>query len=1469
MRKKERTDLYFDLSHCPAGAKFTLQAGGGVSHPLTAFKDAPEKMTGHMKKNVLLAMMPEDQRSRISHFVEDAQMDSEVVSVRRVVYPSMDNHPLPEIAMVFVHVPRTHQKRAILHHCCKNSERSLPMLMAYYNIGADNLSAMKSQDLHLLADQIKPPYETAKSMIFYHPEIGSVNPVVVKNVFDYHIKYTQDFQDLVEYIQTHSSESGEPWYQKKWTTWLNPDTGKEEAMPANTNAVFKDGKKMNWPINPDTGKSGIPIYDLTDEHSYDGNGKGVLGAAQPVIFQVLRDTKNDELFNGQLWTKQNGTTQNVKTDVSPDQVTTVMDSDAGGQASAKGFTIKNKTSSYGLNLYPNQLSYDFDKRQISFPVKNWPNRYLGAYVEFFKSDGTKILRKDIKGWEHAMSISMMVMAAVFGDTLQPSGTENILDIISPGNQVFGIPFPTNPDTIQFLWPEDATRAEVLFGGLGAAAGFKDWDTGSDILGTVMTGLFCYGMTALCMALTVSGASTTIMQKIVKTTGTVIYAIAIGLGIIATIAGVVAWKTSTGKYILSKMSSSVLGLIFGNLDTIFKALKQLAEKIGPKIVQEVEIEMTEFVGGVAATTAEIATEEVVEETPYVGWALKVAAIAGNLASLTATTIECLASPATYKLEVLHTMNLNVTVNPDPAHGKQGISPVWPQVADHYLVQVTYPKGNNQEGGTTYTKTGPMPGKDLQGNDKPIALTFEKIPAGGKVEVTANIYSENDWLAGRWDSGWLNADPDREDQLNITGSIKENLVPLVPDTIYSQKQTLAYSDEKKHYWEVTRFSIDSSLSSTLDKSKVDNDLKKAFQAFGNFLSDKAVVTVVAPGSAWKIQDDGYGIAYTIQRKQMVIGNHQAVDELMVQNLTHQAPGIPEAIRDCASDGHRICQRMDLTINDKEYQLGYAWQASGQNLPRDYGKYPDNGQMYAFQSISTLGSPELSIIEPTRGFSNSACIAFDQFGLTPLFELDFLKYKDALNGSQTVPEGLVMEFARFSLTIPKTAQIKKISPDVAWDIFVPGQDPIFSLRTVTAVTDGKQEKVINTYSWPVPRLDNFFLDSRTYTPATPCYYLRGIQFKNGQSTFDYDSGKSWGCFENVTIKALAVHPHGYVIGADYEHHKLLTLRLPAEPVADKDAPIAMPLAGEGMREGLMDKPVALTITADGRILLLEQGNKRIQAFDVKGNPVSCFTVDQPCFAMDDSLITVLDSQASSTQLVQTFQTHVAPEMASLFSCTGDAVADLDQGKVDEALSNAFVLSGYVRKQEGKLPEFSVTVTEKGSLWLVTDTSSHAVYDVRMIAGADTTGQLHIFHCFSLVVEVSSAGQEWMIEDKTNAMAFKVTKNRKKDALSAQRLVSVMPMRDEGDKQIEYMDIAVETKGYIYVLSSATQGRTTEYRLDIYNPDGSVLLEAPQTGVNAAKLTVDQWRSLFTLNFEKILGPGQRTEPGISEWIPSTPGK
>jgi hypothetical protein len=233
------------------------------------------------------------------------------------------------------------------------------------------------------------------------------------------------------------------------------------------------------------------------------------------------------------------------------------------------------------------------------------------------------------------------------------------------------------------------------------------------------------------------------------------------------------------------------------------------------------------------------------------------------------------------------------------------------------------------------------------------------------------------------------------------------------------------------------------------------------------------------------------------------------------------------------------------------------------------------------------------------------------------------------------------------------------------------------------------------------NFYLDSQTVAPGA-AYQLRGVKL-DAQTPFNLSQTESWGAFVETALTAFVVHPVGYVIGVSYGSSKMEILQLPAGPVADANAPTAFLTSGRGALPGLLKGPIAIGVTGDGVLLVLEQDNQRIQAFDVYGNPVPYFPNNSP--------FTPLQTETSSPT---------------------------------------------------------------------------------------------------------------------------------------------------------YLDMSVTDDGWIYVLSHVNTGSTqSDYRLDIYTPAGVFLSRT--VGVNGAKIVADSWRRVYTLNYESFLGPAGRTEPSVSQWIPS----
>src|SRR5262249_13845166 len=90
---------------------------------------------------------------------------------------------------------------------------------------------------------------------------------------------------------------------------------------------------------------------------------------------------------------------------------------------------------------------------------------------------------------------------------------------------------------------------------------------------------------------------------------------------------------------------------------------------------------------------------------------------------------------------------------------------------------------------------------------------------------------------------------------------------------------------------------------------------------------------------------------------------------------------------------------------------------------------------------------------------------------------------------------------------------------------------------------------------------------------------------------------------MDAIVVHPAGYVVGVNFKNNKMEIIQIPEQGQPDDKAQPASMVSGAGVRQGLMYGPRAIAVTADGRLLVLEEFNNRIQAFDLNGNPVACF--------------------------------------------------------------------------------------------------------------------------------------------------------------------------------------------------------------------------------------------------------------------------
>ncbi|NRN27202.1 hypothetical protein [Photorhabdus heterorhabditis] len=523
----------------------------------------------------------------------------------------------------------------------------------------------------------------------------------------------------------------------------------------------------------------------------------------------------------------------------------------------------------------------------------------------------------------------------------------------------------------------------------------------------------------------------------------------------------------------------------------------------------------------------------------------------------------------------------------------------------------------------------------------------------------------------------------------------------------------------------------------------------------------------------------------------------DKKEYQWIEGSVPLETKSSTNCSNVGKNICKLVNMTILNSDYQVGYCYQASGQDIPlEDPLSPPNSGQMYVLQNISTLSN-------------------------------------DTLN------ERLKLSEVGF-----------KVQPLISYNSFGEGPD----------------NKTITPY--------NFIIDSRFGE-----YHLRRVDLRDGRHDFGLtDNPLSWGTFTIPHLDAMVVHPSGYVIAVSWQYSKMQILPLGDQGYPDAQAPAAQIVSGEGIRQGLMHGPIALTVTPDGRILLLETINTRVQAFDTKGNPFPSFPGATLFKLATAEYQATLDAQVFSPALQQAFREQ---GLTFLFSNSDPSfIHSLNTGVLDEQIIATFAQDGiylsYNQTADGNIDPVgstTVDVIQQGQSWLVYDPQKPATYT--LTAQGQTVS---VYNDLSNVRVIAiGQGVKWQIDDLAGARSWLLTLDATNPAeITVADYLAYMPLNKPAG--ITYLDVAVESKGYIYILSYRNEGRDpTDYILDIYEPNGKFLVTVPDSTlvpdptkrqhIVAAHLAIDSFRTLVAMNYGKILGENQRTQPQISQWTPTTP--
>ncbi len=513
-------------------------------------------------------------------------------------------------------------------------------------------------------------------------------------------------------------------------------------VKTSVNPVTQKPTQFDFPIGPRSKGDAVLIYDLTDETAE---------KLAPVAARPVQTSRNDPQFQNQTWSVNQGQSNydianHKKPNTTPHATMAALD------ASPTLWQVSPNTSTHGMSV--DQSSIKFDGTNFSVDVNNNFLRIVGAYIQFYSDTDMGKPIENPEGWVEKMSIPAF-----------ESTSKKFIDMVPNVNSVLGIPLPTDPTNLSFVWPTDAESAKLMFGGMGT----YNYDKNIVWPGFIETGIFQFGIPLFFMVAGAAITDSSFYKEFIKDTVDIF-----GSEFVNQMVGNQAVGDYSGSDQL-KEATNTFGLGIASV-LVSKGLEKLAEEI----------------------MLEIAAAEVADEVPFIGWALRVLSMALDAAEMLVSLGEVLSSPAVIEVGIKRQMTFNFTLKPDQKHGEAGHpgTAIWPAVADHYRLMVNYQNGTGFEakGKTPLTSDGGS-------SNAPIVNSFT-VPWGGKMQVIAAIYSKTGWLCGKYASDWMDAVPDpatfAQGIKASDGSITELLVPLSQDTQYSFQQKIAYSPEKNHYW-----------------------------------------------------------------------------------------------------------------------------------------------------------------------------------------------------------------------------------------------------------------------------------------------------------------------------------------------------------------------------------------------------------------------------------------------------------------------------------------------------------------------------------------------------------------------------------------------------------------------------------------------------------------------------------------------
>jgi hypothetical protein len=442
------------------------------------------------------------------------------------------------------------------------------------------------------------------------------------------------------------------------------------------------------------------------------------------------------------------------------------------------YTLKDVTPQSGVE---HSFAYDPASSTATLSLKNYYIRWLQVCVDQYGPDGEKV------------------------------GQTQTLGQQSPVDTIMAVPLPPDWSDYPFTFDASASRATVSYGGLGQTPFDWTYDGG----GIVWTTVFNYGIPLIFISLGVAADQG-------------------GSGWADVTKSAVSKALAFAEAAAEGPLGDAVTQSFALTDLLLAAANCAGSLVVSLITNSAQAALKAYITAAAGEGAAEKAE------PFLGWAALAVGAAADLASMTETSVEVARSPATMSVDIERTLDVAVTVNPDPAHQNQ-----WPATATTYTITITY------DDGTARVYDGQLSPTTQQG---PIAQTFTALPAGGTITVLACFYSATGWLAGRGSSGPLPAQPTQGSTLTVPAfAITEYLVPLSASTTYTMKEKLAFQSGNRVWVAPPAASPPTATVSDLDGSNVGANLGQLGQLALNEQQSSA-------GYLWKASGQGIPLVGT---------------------------------------------------------------------------------------------------------------------------------------------------------------------------------------------------------------------------------------------------------------------------------------------------------------------------------------------------------------------------------------------------------------------------------------------------------------------------------------------------------------------------------------------------------------------------------------------------------------------------------